>query len=139
AAAFVVAGWVSPDRPSTWSRLGAAYLFGLVLLVVPASYLVLLGVPVALTAVLFGLVVVALAARRLLRSPPLARPALRAPGLDAGLGLAVTAGTLVLLAYSARTFAIRPLVEYDAWAIWAAKARLIYDDPGIAAGVLRGG
>ena len=33
AAAFVAGGWVRVDDPRTWKRLGAAYLFGLAVLV----------------------------------------------------------------------------------------------------------
>ena len=34
-----------------------------------------------------------------------------------------------------RTFAVRPLVEWDGWAIWAMKARALYDFGGVAHGV----
>jgi hypothetical protein len=138
-AVFVAAGWVSPANRATWSRLGAAYLFGLVVLVIPASYLVLLGVPVGLTAVVVGAVAVLVAARRIWGSARPTWPKLRPSGLDTYGGAAITLGTLVLLCLALRTFAIRPLVEFDAWAIWASKARLLYQDPGIAAAVLRTG
>jgi hypothetical protein len=42
---------------------------------------------------------------------------------------------LVLLAHAMRTFAVRPLVEWDGWAIWAMKARALYDFGGVAHGV----
>jgi hypothetical protein len=140
-AAFVAGGWVRPDSPATWSRLGAAYLFGIVVLVVPSSYLVLLGFPVGLSAFVIGLAVIALAAWRVgvprrLRLP---MPRVRVPSTDALAGAVITAIVLVLLAYAFRTFVMRPLVEYDAWAIWAAKARLVYQAPGAAPAVLRSG
>jgi hypothetical protein len=46
---------------------------------------------------------------------------------------------LVLLAYSTRTFLVRPLVDWDSWAVWAAKARLLYADPSLAPAALRSG
>ena len=39
---------------------------------------------------------------------------------------------LLLLAHAMRTFAVRPLVEWDGWAIWAMKARALYDFGGVA-------
>ena len=44
AAAFVAGGWVRPGEPATWRRLGGAYLFGIAVLVVPASYLSLIHI-----------------------------------------------------------------------------------------------
>jgi hypothetical protein len=138
-AAFVAGGWVVPGRTVTWRRLGAAYLFGIVVLVVPASYLALLGIPVGLSALVIGLAVLALAVRRV-GIPE--RPALASVGMpsaDALAGAAITVVVLVVLGYAFRTFMMRPLVEFDSWAIWAAKARLLYSDAGAAPAALRSG
>jgi hypothetical protein len=43
----------------------------------------------------------------------------------------------VVLAISFRLQAIRPLVEWDAWAMWALKSRVLYELPGEAASILR--
>ncbi len=138
AAAFAAGGWFAPARPETWSRLGAAYLFGVVVLVVPASYVALLGVPVGLTAAVVGLLVLAVGARRarVLRVRP---PRIGIPGVQALAAAALTLLTLVVVAYAFRTLVVRPLVESDAWAIWTLKARLLYQDAGIAPAVLRSG
>jgi len=139
AAAFVAGGWVVPGRPTTWRRLGAAYLFGIVVLVVPASYLALLRIPVGLSALVIGLAVLALAVRRV-GVPKWPRfPRVRIPSADVLVGAAITAVALVLLSYAFRTFVMRPLVEYDAWAIWATKARLLYQNAGAAPAALRSG
>jgi hypothetical protein len=45
----------------------------------------------------------------------------------------------VLLGYAWRTFTTRPLMDWDAWVIWASKARLLYVDPSIAPAALRSG
>src|SRR5262249_62149705 len=41
----------------------------------------------------------------------------------------------VLVGRATRGFAVRPLVEWDGWAIWAMKARALYDFGGVAHGV----
>jgi hypothetical protein len=138
AAAFVAAGWVTRETAG-WPRLGAAYLFGMAIVVIPASYLALLSVPVGLSATCVGLVVLGLAVwrkglPRRLPSVPLARPSLVAV-VSAGIALV----GVVVLAYALRTFATRPLVDNDAWAIWTLRARLLYQDAGAAAGALRSG
>jgi uncharacterized membrane protein len=71
--------------------------------------------------------------RQLRRAGPAGRPVApreRWPRL----GLAATAATgvavLVLLLHAARAFAVRPLVEWDGWAIWGLKARALYEFGG---------
>ncbi|HJU46558.1 MAG TPA: hypothetical protein VJ689_00385, partial [Gaiellaceae bacterium] len=66
-ALFVVTGAVD-QRRETWPRLGAAYLVGVAAVVIPASYLALLGVGLGWTAVAGACgVAVAAAALRLRR------------------------------------------------------------------------
>jgi hypothetical protein len=127
----------------TWQRAGVALPLGLVALVVPASYLALLEVPVGWTA---GLVWAAIVGAgtvklRLWERLPVRRPrvAPRVPGVGAAAALAVAAVIAVVLLYAARTFAVRPLVEWDGFAIWMAKARLLYTDPSVAPAALRSG
>jgi hypothetical protein len=138
-AAFVAAGWVTPAEPSTWGRVGAAYLFGIAVLVIPSSYLALAGIPVGWSTLVVGLAAAALAFRRvgLPRRLPWPRPG--RPSIEALAAAGITAVALVVLGYAFRAFIVRPLVEYDAWAIWAVKARLLYDDPGGAPAALRSG
>jgi hypothetical protein len=141
AAAFTAAGWLTGDRAG-WYRLGAAYPFGLAVVVIPTSYLALFGFPVAITAIGVGAVVVLAAGAR---SRPwrtrgrvrgrLLRPRSRGGVLGGLLFLALG----VLLAYAARTFWVRPDLEWDSWAVWLAKARLLYTDPSAAPAALRSG
>jgi len=138
-AAFAAGGWVRPDEPGTWRRLGAAYLFGIVVLVVPTSYLALVGIPVGWSALGIGLATVGLAIRRIGLPRRLPRPRLGRLSPQALAAAAITAVALLVLAYSFRTFVVRPLVEFDAWAIWTVKARLLYQDPGAAPAALRSG
>ena len=138
-AAFVAGGWIVPADPATWPRLGAAYLFGIAVLVVPSSYLALAGIPVGWSALVVGLAAAALAIRRvgLPRTVPRLRPG--RPSAEGVVAAALTLAALVVLGYSFRAFVVRPLVEYDAWAIWAVKARLLYQAPGAAPAALRSG
>lgn len=127
-------------RSLSWPRLGVALPLGLVLVAIPASYVALLGVPVGVTATCVGVAVVAIG---LWRARPLGwlsqRPALTRPGPEGMVALAVASILAVLLAYAARTFAVRPLIEWDSWAVWTAKARLLYVDPALAPQALRSG
>jgi hypothetical protein len=138
-AAFAAAGWVTVSEPASWSRLGAAYLFGLVLVVLPASYLALLSVPVGASAAAIGVAVVVLAVWR--RGIPRRLPSVRLgkPGPVALCTAMIVLVGVVLLAYVSRTFVTRPLVDNDAWAVWTARARLLYQDPGQAPAMLRTG
>lgn len=137
-AAFLSAGWVTDD-PWTWRRLGASYLFGLVLLVVPASYLALLGLPVGLTASAIGVAVLIFGAWRVRRLAWPGLPKIRRPTMDAAVGAGLGAVTLILLVYATRAFLVRPLIDWDSWAIWAVKARLLYQDHSAAPAALRSG
>jgi hypothetical protein len=141
-AGLAALGWVTQER-ATWYRIGVAYPLGLGLVVIPASYLALLGLPVGQTAVGVSVVVgIAAAVRvglwrrgservsRAVRSRPTAGGV-----VGAGLGVVLA----VLLVYAARTFATRPILEWDSWAIWMTKARLLYADPALAPALLRSG
>src|SRR5206468_1717364 len=126
-------------RSLSWARLGVALPLGLVIVAIPASYAALLGIPVGLTATCAGVAVVVAGAWRArprgLPSPPV----LPRPHLGGVATLAIGAVLAALLAYSSRTFAVRPLLEWDSWAVWTAKARLLYVDPSLAPEALRSG
>jgi hypothetical protein len=126
-------------RSLNWPRLGVVLPLGLVLVTIPASYVALLGVPVGLTATITGTLIVGLAVwivrpRSLPAWPHV--PPVRA-GAVVALGLAAVLA--VLLGYASRTFAVRPLLDWDSWAVWTAKARLLYDNASIAPAELRSG
>jgi hypothetical protein len=105
--------------------------------VVPASYLALLHIGVGwVTTALAMVAAVLLALRRLRRTGSAADERLAPPALETLVALPFVVVTVVVLANASRTFAVRPLVEWDSWALWAAKARLLYELPGAAPGVL---
>jgi hypothetical protein len=126
-------------RSLTWARLGVALPLGLVLVAIPASYVALLGVPVGVTAVCAGVGVVAAGAWRARPRRLPSRPALPPLRIGGFAALALGGVLAVLLAYASRTFAVRPLLDWDSWAVWTAKARLLYVDPSIAPEALRSG
>jgi hypothetical protein len=138
--AAVGAGLLAALGLLTWPRVGVALPLGIATVVVPSSYLALAGVPVGWTAFLVGLAVCTAAVwrTRAWRRLPGA-PALRRPDAQGWAAIALAGVAAVLLAYASRTFAIRPLVEWDAWGVWTVKARLLYVDPSIAASALRSG
>src|SRR5581483_12252006 len=138
--AIVGAALLAATGHLTWGRLGVALPLGIVAVVVPSSYVALLGVPVGWTATLVGAAVIGAAAYRTTpwhRLPAL--PTARRPHVGDAAALAVAAVTVVVLAYAARTFAVRPLIDWDSWAVWTAKARLLYTDAGAAPAALRSG
>jgi hypothetical protein len=138
---FVALGFVDRRR-STWPRLLAAHLFGVAVVVIPASYLALAGVGIGWTALsVLGAASVAAGVFRLRRSPAAAGEgpeSSRSPLATADLVLAVvlTGAALALLLYATRTFAVKPLAEWDGWTLWTLKARVLYELPSSAPSIL---
>lgn len=102
-----------------------AYAVGLAAVGIVSAHLALVGVAVGLPA-LAGLAAVSLVTGFLRRRP--GRPSAR----GAVAALAALAVPAVILAHAARAFAVKPLVEFDGWAIWATRAQGLYDFGGAA-------
>jgi hypothetical protein len=127
------------SRREVVARIGLAYMVGVAVSALLAAHLALLtgalGIDLGFGAVgLFALAACALAAGWA-----------RLRGLDAGLpprrdvlGLAAVGAALVLVAHAARTFAVKPLHEWDGWAIWATKSRALYELGGVRGPVFDG-
>jgi hypothetical protein len=125
---------IAPTRAAVVPRLGLAYMVGVAAVGILAAHLALLDVPLGLLELaLLAVVLLVLAVRRVRRSRPGRAQRLRrdAVGL-ASLAVGVAAGgaLCVLLVHAARAFAVRPLKEWDGWAIWATKARALYEFGG---------
>jgi hypothetical protein len=122
------------------SRLGLAYMLGVATVGALSAHLALIGLPVGLVElVVLTLVLGGAAWRRSRRLLPG-----HAPGPGPGTWVSRTSGVagvasfvlaLVLLAHASRAYTVRPLIEWDGWAIWAMKARALYDFGGVAHGV----
>jgi hypothetical protein len=118
----------------SWSslvaRLGLSYMVGLATVGIVAAHLALASVALGLRELsIMAAVSLALGtwtlARRAEPSSFALRP--RAGWIIAGGSLVATG---VLLGQAARTFAVRPLLEWDGWAIWAMKARALWEFGG---------
>ena len=128
---------IARTRTELFGRLGLAYVLGLATTSALAATLALIGVPVGLgELVVLALVAVAASWRRLRGLPPESpERAVPEPLVSRGVGVAAFVAALVLLAHALRTFAVRPLVEWDGWAIWGMKARALYDYGGVGHGL----
>jgi hypothetical protein len=117
------------------ARLGLAYMLGVAATGALSAHLALIGVPVGLVELVVLAVLVGIPAwrrvRRLGPGPGTGPIAGHVPGP----GPAAFVLALVLLAHAAHAYSVRPLVEWDGWAIWAMKARALYDFGGVAHGV----
>jgi hypothetical protein len=119
----------------TWgeviARLPLAYLLGVACASIAAAHLALVEVPVGLAelVVLAG-VVLLVAWRRLLGTSTNNLSLGHEPGWSTAIGAAAFVLCAVLLVHAWRTFEIRPLLEWDGWAIWGARARALYEFGG---------
>ena len=127
-------------RLETWWRLPAAYLLGVAIVGVVASYAALFGYAVGWGTLLVATAVALVAGSvRLLRgrAPTAWPPRRRLTAGEAWAAVTLLAIVAVVVGFSARLQAVRPLVEWDGWAMWTLKARVLYELPDTAAAVLR--
>jgi hypothetical protein len=128
-------------RAELRAKLGLAYMLGVAATGALDAHLALLRIPIGLT----GLGVLALLAAvggwwRLRALPEGASDTLSLGRRWLGtasraVGVASFVVALVLLAHATNAYSVRPLIEWDGWAIWAMKARALYDFGGVAHGV----
>ena len=132
---------IARTRAELTARLGLAYMVGVAATGALSAHLALIRVPVGLTElVVLALIVGFFAWRRVrkLASPPSDTLSLGGGWIVVAsriVGAAAFLVALVLLAHAFDAFSVRPLVEWDGWAIWAMKARALYDFGGVAHGV----
>ena len=105
-------------------RLGLAYVVGIAVVGIATAHLALVHVPIGLVElVLVALALVLYRWRRRRITPVLGER----PGVLGGVLFVLGLGLLVK---ATAAFAVRPLIEWDGWAIWAMKARALYDFGG---------
>ena len=128
---------IARTRTELYARLGLAYVLGLATTSALAAHLALIGVPVGLAELTVIAIVAGVLGWRRFRALPAGSAAGPAsePLVSHGVGVAAFVAALVLLAHALRTFAVRPLVEWDGWAIWGMKARALYDYGGVGHGL----
>src|SRR6187200_3260802 len=119
----------------SWSslvaRLGLSYMVGVATVGIAASHLALASVALGLRELsIMAAVSLALGAWTLARWAEPSSFALRRPRAGWIIAGGSLVATVVLLGQAARTFAVRPLLEWDGWAIWAMKARALWEFGG---------
>jgi hypothetical protein len=123
---------IAGDRAALVARLPLAYLVGVATTGILSAHLALIDVPVGLVElVVLAAVVLFFGLRRAqaaVGSEPEARPS--EPPWSRVVGVASLLVALVLLAHAWATYEIRPLLEWDGWAIWGTKARALYEFGG---------
>ena len=127
-------------REQLVSRLGLAYVLGVAAAGVLSAHLALIRVPVGLVELFAIALVLGIAAWRRIRNLSPERAPRPGPGAwlaiaSRAVGVASFVLALVLIAQASRAYSVRPLIEWDGWAIWAMKARALYDFGGVAHGV----
>ena len=121
---------IARDRAQLRERLPLAYLVGVALAGIVAAHLALLNAAVGVTELVVLAVLVWLVAwRRLRNAPKPSDKVSQGRGRDV-VGAIALVLALVLLAHVTHMLETRPLYEWDGWAIWATKARALYDFGG---------
>jgi hypothetical protein len=122
----------------SWNELatkaGLAYLAGLGIAGIAAAELALVNVPLRpLPVAVVATIVLSVGLRRLARRAASARGPAEARLWGARvIGIAALVQTGLLLGVAGTAFAVRPLWEWDGWAIWAFKARALYAFGGVS-------
>jgi hypothetical protein len=114
-------------------RLPLAYMAGVAATGILAAHLALIDVPLGLVELVLLAAVVLYAGLRALRGPvePSNRLLLgQEPAWSRALGGLALAVAIVLLLHAWRTYEVRPLLEWDGWAIWGTRARALYEFGG---------
>lgn len=121
---------IAPDRATLVERLPLAYPVGVAASGILAAHLALIDVPVGLVElVVLAAVVLFFGLRRLRAGGPATRPR-REPRWSLVVGAGALVVALVLLAHAWATYEIRPLLEWDGWAIWGTRSRALYEFGG---------
>lgn len=126
-------------RPRTLVNSLVGLPLGICAVLLLSSYAALAGVPLGPTSLSLLALVAAGAGALRLRRARADEPVPRSPGsvLTRAASVIPAVGIAVVLVAAARTMAVKPLVEWDGWVLWATKARILYEHPGDGAGVLR--
>jgi hypothetical protein len=122
---------IAPDRAALLERLPLAYPVGVAATGIIAAQLALIDVPLGLVElVVLAAVILFFGLRRVRGASTSNRLLLAEPLWGRLVGAGALAVALVLLAHAWTTYEIRPLLEWDGWAIWGTKSRALYEFGG---------
>ena len=124
---------IARTRGELLARLPLAYLVGVAGAGILAAHLALIEVPVGIVELVVLAAVVLFAGLRRVRAgrgDAGGEFVLADPPWSRALGGAALLAAAVLLLHAWRTYAIRPLLEWDGWAIWGTRARALYEFGG---------
>ena len=122
---------IAPAWRDVWTRLPLAYAVGVAAAGIIAAHLALIEVPLGVAElVVLALVLLVLAWRRARGTPSKRLQLASEPSWSVAIGIAAFAVCALLLAHAWRMYELRPLLEWDGWAIWGTKARALYEFGG---------
>ena len=122
---------IAPDRATLVERLPLAYPVGVATTGILAAHLALIDVPVGLVElVVLAAVVLFFGLRRARGARVRNELVLEEPRWSRLVGGGALAVSLALLAHAWATYEIRPLLEWDGWAIWGTRSRALYEFGG---------
>jgi hypothetical protein len=124
---------IAGDRAALVARLPLAYLVGLAATGIVAAHLALIDVPLGLVElVVIAAVVLFFGLRRLRGAAKPSNSLLLGtePRWSRAVGVVAVLVALVLLGHAWATYELRPLLEWDGWAIWGTRARALYEFGG---------
>jgi hypothetical protein len=126
-------------RPRTLANAVVGLPLGICVVTLLSSYAALAGVPLGPTSLSLLAVAAAGAGAFRLRRVQSDGPGPRSPGSAVSRAASVVPalGIVVVLVAATRTMAVKPVLEWDGWVLWATKARILYEHPGDGAGVLQ--
>jgi hypothetical protein len=121
---------IARTRDEVVARLSLAYLVGVAATGIVAAHLALVDIPIGLVELVVLAAVVLYLGLRRLEPGTFVRPTPREPTWSRVVGIGAIVVALLLLGHAWATYEVRPLLEWDGWAIWGTKARALYEFGG---------
>jgi hypothetical protein len=121
---------IARTRDELVARLPLAYMTGVAATGIVAAHLALVDVPLGLVELVVLTAVVLFFGLRRMEPGRYVAPTPREPSWSRAVGIGALLVAFVLLAHAWAMYEVRPLLEWDGWAIWGTKARALYEFGG---------